>query len=101
MNYNNYYSPNHYKNVYLGIYVKTAKLENTSWRHQECCTFTNIKKSCDRCESLYPYFRSYKRRSLLQQKKRIGPTLTPNRRSILKKMLNEIKKLKKSNNRYI
>jgi len=46
-----------------------------------------FKKRCKRCNSLFPYFREYKKRLSLSTKKYVGTTLTPTRHKIIKRII--------------
>lgn len=55
--------------------------------------YNSTIKRCEWCERLFGIFRAYKRRnSIMDRKKMIGPTLTPNR----KKTLHILQKIKKN-----
>lgn len=82
-----------------GISITTAKNNNGIWRHKECSLLLNKKKRCLKCDYLFPIFKKYKKRSMLINSKRIGPTLTPTRRRFLNNTLNNKKNIKKSNSR--
>lgn len=59
----------------------------------------DLKKRCQMCDKLFTYFRVYKKRFLTKKNIYVGPTLTPTRRGVLRKILNEKKNLKSSNKR--
>ncbi|XP_025209026.1 uncharacterized protein LOC112604276 [Melanaphis sacchari] len=60
-----------------GISIPTATNNNGIWRHKKCSLLLNRKKRCLNCDYLFPIFKKYKKRSMLINSKRIGPTLTP------------------------
>ncbi|KAE9522969.1 hypothetical protein AGLY_016600 [Aphis glycines] len=62
--------------------------------------FPDLKKRCNICDKLFPFFRIYKQRYQTKIKSYIGPTLTPTRRGVLKSILSEKKNLKNSNVRF-
>lgn len=83
-------------NFHLGICIKNTHLEGTIWRHDECSILTNWKKRCKKCNLMFPYFRTYKKR--LSQKNKsyyVGSVLTPRRRNVLSKILKRTTKMVK------
>lgn len=86
-------------NLCLGINIKNTYLENETWYHNKCSILTNSKKRCEKCNLLFPHFRMYKKRLLIQNNKYVGPILTPTRRCMLNKLLRKSKSAKRSNKR--
>jgi len=69
---------------FLGIKIKSAQIEKTFWRSNNCSILTDSTKRCKPCDILFPYFRTYK----------IGPTLSPTKRIVFNKIVKRKKKFK-------
>lgn len=82
---------------FLGIKIKSAQIENTFWRSNNCSILTDSTKRCKPCDILFPYFRTYRKRSLKPRLKYIGPTLSPMKRIVFNKIVKNKKRLKQNN----
>jgi len=86
--------------LFLGISVKSAKLNHGTWHHYNCTIVIESLgvNRCKKCEQLFSIFRVYKSRYTRGNvKKNISQTLTPNRKRSLSTIVKQKQKLQVSN----